>query len=133
MPNNEDVGMLEDFLIDMAPQPSIQAVMDCLEMASANGHTAFKDLHQSKAVIHTYLAWQDEPGKPLGQSITARALRPETQTAKNFADWLMELFAEGAEISFRKVVTRTSFTHISTSPTPKKGWHLCQPFWFCAT
>jgi len=33
--------------------------------------------HKSKAVIHTYLAWQNEPGMPLGQAITARALNPE--------------------------------------------------------
>lgn len=46
----------------------------------------------SKAVIHTYLAWQDEPDRPLGQAITKQALRPQTDIAVRFTDWLKALF-----------------------------------------
>ena len=37
-------------------------------------------------------AWQDEPGRPLGQAITKQALRPHTDIAVRFTDWLTRLF-----------------------------------------
>jgi AAA15 family ATPase/GTPase len=45
-----------------------------------------------KGRIYTYLAWQKEPGKPLGQAITARYLDAAQPKAKEFADWLLLLF-----------------------------------------
>jgi hypothetical protein len=54
--------------------------------------TTFQSLHLSKAIIHTYLAWQDEPGYPMGQAITKETLRPHTDIAINFTDWLRCLF-----------------------------------------
>jgi hypothetical protein len=92
MPNNQNPGMLEDFLIEMADQNSILIATQCVETAKAEGLSTFKDIHFSKALIHTYLAWQDEPGRPLGQSITAHSLKPDTQIANIFVDWLKELF-----------------------------------------
>jgi len=92
MPNNQNPGMLEDFLIEMADQNSISIATQCVETAKAEGLSTFKDIHFSKALIHTYLAWQDEPGRPLGQSITAHSLKPDTEIANMFVDWLKELF-----------------------------------------
>ncbi len=92
MPDNTNPGMLEDFLIELAPQDGIEAARNCVANAQGKKLTSFKETHRSKAVIHTYLAWQDEPGKPLGQAVTAQVLRPHTQTAKAFIDWLMRLF-----------------------------------------
>ncbi len=43
-------------------------------------------------MIHTYLAWQDESGYPLGRAITRQALRPQTEIAIRFAHWLTRLF-----------------------------------------
>ena len=54
--------------------------------------TTFQSLHLSKAIIHTYLAWQDEPGYPMGQAITKQSLRPHTDIAIKFTDWLTRLF-----------------------------------------
>lgn len=92
MPNNRVDGMLEDFCIEMIEPNAIATVVQCLQIAEDNQCTSFKPVHRSKAIVHTYLAWQDEPGKPLGQSITAHNLRPETETAKAFIGWLTELF-----------------------------------------
>ena len=52
----------------------------------------FKEIDLEKAIIHTYLAWQDEPGYPLGKAITAQSLRPETPIAREFTNWLTRLF-----------------------------------------
>ena len=92
MPDNRKKGMLEDFLIELAPQDGIEAAKNCIANAKNKNLTFFKEAHFSKAVIHTYLAWQDEPGKPLGQAVTAQVLQPHTQTAKTFIDWLKRLF-----------------------------------------
>ena len=92
MPNNQNPGMLEDFLIKMADQNAISEASQCVKIAQDKGVTTFKDVHYSKALIHTYLAWQDEPGKPLGQSVTACTLKPDTDIANTFVEWIRNLF-----------------------------------------
>ncbi|EDN70757.1 conserved hypothetical protein [Beggiatoa sp. PS] len=94
MPNNQETGMLEDFLMALAQPNSLEWARHCLEQAQHKNLTTFKEVHQSKAIIHTYLAWQDEPGNPLGQAITAHALQPNTEIAYHFTDWLKQLFTD---------------------------------------
>jgi hypothetical protein len=94
MPDNKRSGMLEDFLAEMADKAAIQAAGECVARAREKGYSTYNDAHYSKAVIHTWLSWQDEPGKPLGQAITARALQPETILAKVFITWLKKLFKD---------------------------------------
>ncbi len=94
MPNNHTMGMLEDFCLEMIGLEARQTAESAVLGAKRAGVTTFKDAHLSKAVVRTYLAWQDEPGRPLGQSITTQALRPNTQTARAFTDWLTRLFAD---------------------------------------
>jgi hypothetical protein len=74
MPDNLNSGMLEDFCAQMAEQNALAFAKECVEGAKQRGLSSFKDVHLSKAVIHTYLAWQDEPGRPLGQAISMQAL-----------------------------------------------------------
>lgn len=93
MPNNQMAGMLEDFIQELIPPPHVTLIETCLTAARAGGATTYKPMHQAKAVVHTYLAWQDEPGHPIGQSITARVLQPTTATAYQFTEWLTALFS----------------------------------------
>lgn len=92
MPNNQDSGMLEDFCAELAEPESLALARESVEQARKRNLTTFKDVHHSKAVIHTYLAWQDEPGYPLGKAITKQALRPHTDVAVKFTNWLIRLF-----------------------------------------
>jgi hypothetical protein len=92
MPNNQDSGMLEDFCAELAEPASLLFARECVEQASTRNITTFKEVHRSKAVIHTYLAWHDEPGYPLGKAITRQALRPHTNIAVIFTNWLTRLF-----------------------------------------
>ena len=94
MPNNRSNGMLEDFVMTLADEKDVlmsesEAVLSSLEQRSLNRYTP---AHRSKAKIHTYLAWQEEPGKPMGQAITAKVLHAETESAKVFVDWIIRLF-----------------------------------------
>jgi hypothetical protein len=92
MPNNQMDGMLEDFCSQLAHPTGVSFAEKCVADAKANDFTTFIETHKTKAVIHTFLAWQDEPGMPLGQAITARTLDPNNELAKTFVDWLTELF-----------------------------------------
>ncbi len=48
--------------------------------------------HHAKALIHTWLAWQENPGTPLGQAITKHYLTTDTDLCQQFVDWLNRLF-----------------------------------------
>ncbi|ADV42659.1 DUF3226 domain-containing protein [Bacteroides helcogenes] len=94
MPDNTLKGMLEDFALNMIPAGDSlflksEAILSELE---STGIQRYKQVHRSKAKIHTFLAWQDEPGKPIGQAITAHILNPDAEQAKIFVDWLNKLY-----------------------------------------
>ena len=48
--------------------------------------------HRAKAEVHTWLAWQAEPGRPLGLALTRRYLDADHALAQRFHDWLVALF-----------------------------------------
>lgn len=94
MPNNVESGMLEDFCYQLAEPEARSFAVECVDKAQAKKITTFKTAHRTKAVVHTYLAWQDEPGQPLGQAITRRSLRGDEELALKFIDWLRKLFPD---------------------------------------
>ena len=94
MPNNKLPGMLEDFIAYLVPDndnlfPKAQSTLQEIEQAGINKYTS---IHQPKALIHTWLAWQEKPGMPMGQAITAGVLRYDSQLAHTFVEWLKNLF-----------------------------------------
>jgi hypothetical protein len=93
MPDNQVPGILEDFLRFLVPagDPLFAHVEQSVDRIP-DGQRRFGDLKKPKAKIHTWLAWQDEPGKPLGQAIRARYLDPDLPAAKVFAHWLDRTF-----------------------------------------
>lgn len=93
MPDNRSEGILEDFLRFPVPEGSM--LFDHVESSVAaipEGEQLFGPLAVSKAVIHTWLAWQKEPGKPLGTAITARYLDPGVPEVGILVSWLNRLF-----------------------------------------
>ena len=96
MPDNCRTGMLEDFIADMIPQQHenllLQKVDSTLDELESNQLNAYKLVHHAKARIHTWLAWQDEPGMPIGSAITQRILSTNTDLCKLFVNWLENLF-----------------------------------------
>lgn len=94
MPDNNIDGMLEDFCHQLAGEDAIGFAKSCVKTAKEKSFTSFIDNHESKAIIHTYLAWQNEPGMPLGQAITAKSLDAGKPLAQKFAQFLNSLFSE---------------------------------------
>lgn len=93
MPDNQVPGILEDFLRFLVPEndPLFAHVEHSIDTIPPI-HSRFDDLKKPKARIHTWLAWQEEPGKPFGQAITARYLDPDLPAADVFAQWLHRTF-----------------------------------------
>ncbi len=92
MPDNLTDGMLEDFCKNLLSTEAVDFASKCVEDAKNKNFSTFIDNHHSKAVIHTFLAWQDEPGMPLGQAITAKVLNGSNPLALAFVDFLKNLF-----------------------------------------
>jgi hypothetical protein len=92
MPDNRLPGMLEDFVSFLVPQgdPLWKQAQDCLAEIPES-QRKFKT-HLAKAHIHTWLAWQEEPGTPLGSAITKRYLDADAEHAQRLMDWVKRLF-----------------------------------------
>ncbi|ODM56410.1 hypothetical protein BC455_21645 [Vibrio harveyi] len=92
MPDNNIDGMLEDFCLRLAPQEALDLARDYLTRCRDAGQATFKEAHHSKAMVHSFLGTQDEPGSPLGQAITRRVLSSEESIARDFTNWLLNVF-----------------------------------------
>ncbi len=93
MPNNQLPGILENFIEFLIPQPDNlwDRAKICVDQIPADKRR-FKESYLQKAYIHTWLAWQEEPGTPIGHAVTKRYLNPDATTAQEFLNWLMLLF-----------------------------------------
>ncbi len=93
MPDNQSEGILEDFLRFLVPKGS--ALFEHVEssvVAIPEGERLFSKLAEPKAIMHTWLAWQKEPGKPFGTAITARYLDSDVVQVDVLVSWLKRLF-----------------------------------------
>ena len=96
MPDNQFSGMLEDFLVQLIPDDTrdlFRLAKNCVGEAKRNG-APFGNAHRTKAEIHTWLAWQDEPGKQLHQAVHHRVLGPEKPESRPFVNWFRSLFRD---------------------------------------
>lgn len=94
MPDNQSHGMLETFLMFLAPNAD-DPVVAFAEKASKKAldlGAPYKTVHGEKAKIHTWLAWQDEPGAQLHQAVKMHVLNPLSPYAAPFVDWFRRLF-----------------------------------------
>lgn len=93
MPDNRTHGILEDFVefLVPAPRPLFECVRRCIERIPT-GLRRFPDHAKPKAILHAWLALQEEPGKPMGTAITARYLKADVPQADAFVGWLKTLF-----------------------------------------
>ena len=93
MPDNVSPGILEDFLHTMIPESDALLAHAEVSVDNIPGEKLFPAVRRTKAVIHTWLAWQEEPGKPFGIAIKSKKLNAEAECAKRFATWLRNLYA----------------------------------------
>jgi len=95
MPDNQVPGILENFVSFLIPDddaPLWQRAIDCVNrIPEAQRH--FPIVALPKARIHTWLAWQEKPGQPLGIAITAaKCLDANAPCALNLINWVKQVF-----------------------------------------
>ena len=94
MPDNQTEGMLETFLAYLVKDESEalwQYSQQVVSEAKSKGAT-YKPTHVHKANIHTWLAWQDEPGNQLHIAVKKKILDPQHPKAQNFVNWFKTLY-----------------------------------------
>ena len=90
MPNNQDTGKLEEFLMSLVPtQDTLFA--HATQVVKQLPYKRFKDNDEVKAIMHTWLAWQESPGRPYGTAIRASFLDATVPAADGLVSWLNRL------------------------------------------
>jgi hypothetical protein len=93
MPDNQQDGKLETFLQTLiaANDPLIPHADSATTTATQLG-AKFTGPDRVKAVIHAWLAWQEEPGLPYGTAIKARYFQHDSPAARAFVAWFKQLY-----------------------------------------
>ena len=86
--------MLEDFVTYLCPEnDKLQPLAkEAIAKIKEQGLQLFHDNHTSKATIHTWLAWQETPGLPMGSAIKANFLNNDHPCCLAFVNWLNNSF-----------------------------------------
>ncbi len=96
MPNNILPGMIEDFLVWLVPGddrmlPHVDRFLDGIPIADR----LFSTAHLAKARLHSFLAVQKAPGKPLGLAITFGYLDAKREhIVAPFLNWLRRVLID---------------------------------------
>ncbi len=94
MPDNSSRGMLETFLLNLVPSPQhplYEHAVSSVQIAQEIG-APFRSVHKHKATIHSWLAWQDQPGAQLHEAVKFRLLDSRSSSADGFVEWFRRLF-----------------------------------------
>jgi hypothetical protein len=92
MPDNSSPGAIEDFVATLIPQDDVlwPRAVKAVDSIPAE-ERRFPEARRAKAVIHTWLSWQKDPGSPMGQGIGKGDLDAHAPAAERFVAWLRRL------------------------------------------
>ncbi len=93
MPDNRREGTLEQFLETLVDEGDPLLPFADSSTHSARSHGAkFPEAKRPKAVLHAWLAWQEDPGLRYGSAIWKRYFRHDSPAALAFVDWFRRVF-----------------------------------------
>jgi hypothetical protein len=95
MPNNQLAGALEHFAQMLLPDNDrlwdrARSAVDQIPVEER----LFPEGDTFKAQLHTWLAWQREPGRPIGQALNNRYLNADAPHAYQLVAWIRRLFPD---------------------------------------
>ncbi|MEM9459541.1 MAG: DUF3226 domain-containing protein [Myxococcota bacterium] len=95
MPDNRLPGILEDFVALLVPAgdpcwAAARTFVDGLEGEALR----FSEPRRPKARLHAWLAVQAQPGRPIGQAITAKCLEATSDAARPLIAWIERVFGD---------------------------------------
>lgn len=93
MPDNALPGILEDFVsLLVSPADALWPLAEDVLQKVVAQDCRFRPTYSIKAKLHTWLAWQEEPGTSLGLAITRRYLDATSPHAQHLIAWIRRLF-----------------------------------------
>ena len=93
MPNNRAFGMFEDLLMESLRAEEKDYTSRVVMQAKTDGIATYSESHLSKAVVRTYMAWQEPPDLPhLSLAIQEGHFQNIETACAQFLDWLGRLF-----------------------------------------
>ena len=96
MPDNEQAGELEDFVIQLLPKGDpIWPLAERFINDISQEHREFQPQKENRAKLHAWLATRRRPMK-MGSAIGAGSLDATAPAARALAHWLTALFGAGA-------------------------------------
>lgn len=102
MPGQAAPGAMEDFLSTLVPadDPLLAHADRTLDQLPEQ---RFKPVHRSKALLHTWLAWQEEPGTRPGLAFKRSYFRHDAPLAEALTRWLRNALID--EVTAGEVAT----------------------------
>ncbi|GEM_PF-304762 len=94
MPNNQDKGMLEDWIKHCVSQKEQTLFQYATGVVSALPQPKFKPIHRTKAEVATWLAWQDSPGHGLYRALWEKdiLIDQDNKWYKGLVGWLQDIY-----------------------------------------
>jgi hypothetical protein len=93
MPDNKAFGMLEDLLMEALGDREKDYTLTVVKQAKTDKVASYHDSHLSKAIIRTYIAWQEPPDvQYIGLAIKEGHFQNIEAACAQFLDWLGRLF-----------------------------------------
>lgn len=95
MPDNSSPGTIEAFLSRLVPgeDPCWTFANESAAEARRRGAQCPEKDHL-KSTLHTWLAWQENPGLPFGTALRAKLFQHNTEEALRLVSWFRRLFVE---------------------------------------
>ena len=95
MPDNTNPGILEDFARATIAEgdPLLAKAIETVDEIEQEDLNRYSEVERPKVIIHTWLAWQKESGRPLGQAVAHGYLQHDAPIALDFVSWLRRLLA----------------------------------------
>lgn len=89
-------GCLDDLLFDLVADDGDRSRADEVVQGLPPAPHRFRPIHQRKAALRTWLAWQDPPGRPPGVAMqragdAGHRLRHDSEAANAFIGWFRQL------------------------------------------
>lgn len=94
MPDNSSSGEIEDFFLQMIDEHDFRLghARNSVGELILQRPDLLSNSNRSKAEAHTWLAWQEEPGRSMGVALKSNWASPEHSLAQRLAKWFSNTF-----------------------------------------
>ena len=93
MPDNQSEGDLETFLRGLVPnRPLWEHAERSTDLAKRECNAPYRDAHVNKAMLYSWLSWQDPPVQNPGKALDSKSLDATLPAAQPFVTWFRTLY-----------------------------------------